>query len=122
MIQIDQCFMIARNAYYSFIVGLFDGRWIGLARSEMPGIGGVFVFAEVFDEPGLLGLADRREAIRMTAAIATDIGHGYGPVIEWFIPKELQASPDDYRCTVCESIGCDGSCQDLAEEMGEDYP
>ncbi len=79
----------------------------------------LFMFPEIA-ENFTMGILDRERAIRMTGAIAEDPESGYGGVDRWFVGEELRGKPDDFRCEMCERVGCDGiGCQDAIFDPGD---
>lgn len=111
-LKLDDGVVIADNEHYQFCVARNGERWVGFAIGKTTGGQSMMFFFPEIAEGYRLGLASREEAIRMTAAIAQDPGHSFGGVGRWFIPEELRASPEDYRCRDCDEVGCRGECRD----------
>lgn len=120
-LELTQTRIIAENdAGYEFGVGLLGRRWVGfaLARRDTSEPFLMF-FSEVSTEDYQLGLEDRDEAIRLTAALAVD-PENYGGVDRWLIDEELRGDPEAYRCPQCGRVGCRGDCFD--EPPDGDFP
>lgn len=115
-VEIDDALLMGDNDVgYEFFIGRVQGRWIGFAAADVPGVEGkgIFVFHEISDGP-LLGLTDRDEAIRRVHAVATAPENGFGGVDRWYSDEQLRAEPAAYRCGHCDQLCCDGEC-----ELGE---
>lgn len=102
--------LIAQNDHgYRFCVGRIGGRWCGCAigYSAETRQSFMFLFHEIASR-GMLGLEQRDEAIRQTAACAQDLANAYGGVDRWHVEERLRASPEEYRCENCGCVCCDG--------------
>lgn len=100
---------------YQFAVGRMETRWIGFAIGDLEdGTRMLFIFPEV-SQGVLLGLANKVQAIRLTAAVACDPEQGYGGIKRWRIPPRLRGTPEEFRCERCHALNCDGFCGDELE-------
>jgi len=111
---------VGENRHWTFIAARCGDRWLGGAVGKTeppsaklpPSADGLdpnmfFVFPEVSDELQL-GVLDRDRAILLVGAIAQDIESTYGGITTWRVAPELQGRPDDFRCEVCDRVGCQG--------------
>lgn len=115
-LDIKNTIPIGKNSQYLFGIGQIKDRWVGFAE----GGGALFMFPQI-SQGHVLGLTDRDKMIRLTGAIAQDVGSGYGGIETWYVPLYLQGNPEHYRCKDCQEVGCEGSCQG-EEWSGEELP
>lgn len=117
--SLDRLKFIAENDHgWRFGVGRAAGRWVGFAApTTNDGSGIIMFFSEVSGPDYHLGLEDRDEAIRLTAALAVD-PENYGGVDRWLIEEELRGDPEAYRCPQCGRVGCRGDCFDESPDGG----
>lgn len=120
-IQISDSTRIGTNYDYQFYVGKVCERWIGFARPNVKDPTGIFVFSQV-SEGVYLGLTDRNEAIKRTAAFAESDEYGYGGITEWLLDESLRGKPEDYECSLCQTIFCEGECLDDEDWYDQAYP
>jgi hypothetical protein len=114
-IQIEEQVLVGRNSHgYTFAVGRISDRWLGYAL----GGGGMFIFPEISENHDL-GLPDMNDAIRRVSALAQDPERGYGGIEQWYIAESLRADPDQFRCSNCGEVCCDGEC-DLDDRPDDD--
>lgn len=108
-LNLEDCRVIARTEDWKVCVARLEGRWIGVAIGE---VGDSLEFCSVFPEVsanGMLGLASLQEAIRLTSALADDPEQGLGEVVEWLVADHERGDVEDYRCSNCGELGCDGA-------------
>lgn len=111
-IQITDRFDIGENDHgYKFAVGKIVNRWVGFADGELENGDRLFLIFPAISENYQMGLTDRELVIKLTGAIAQSGEHGYGGIARWFIPQELRGDPKEFTCENCESVGCQGSCE-----------
>lgn len=105
--------IIADNRYgWQYVVGLLGDRWIGAAVSQAGQGQRILMLLPEVAEGVELGLVDKTEAIRLTAALAQD-PERYGGVDRWLIHESLRGDPEAYRCRSCGRVGCQGECEDM---------
>lgn len=113
-IEITNQLLVGANASYSFRVGQVGKRWVGFAFG-----GGMIFFFPAISEGHQLGILDKDKATRLTGAIAEDENSGYGGIDRWSVPEELRGKPDDFRCKVCDEVGCSA---DHSQDDFDEYP
>lgn len=125
-LQLTETALIGENQLYQFAIGLLGDRWVGFAvGKDRPGKRRMGAEKMLFILPGVsedcrLGLTDRNLAIRMTTAAAQDPEGGYGVITHWHVGPELRAGPDEFRCSTCSRLGCQGDCGEV--DYGENEP
>lgn len=118
-IDFAQILLIGENEDWQFCVGKAGDRWWGFAIGESDRTGHKFmnVFSGV-GEGFELGLRDRDAAILKTGAIACDANAGFGGILRWYVDAPLRGDPEDFRCTSCGDVDCDGVCCDDEFDFG----
>lgn len=110
-LKVAEATVIAHNELYQFAVGRVEEQWVGYAIGHCNDHTRMLFYLNITGNNSIdLGLENRDEAIRRTAAMAQAPEHGYGGVDAWFIDEPLRASPDEYRCPHCEELFCTGQC------------
>jgi len=103
---LQDVFKIGENDYgYWFGVARMNDRWVGFAFGD-----NCIFFLPGVHECHELGLLDRDMAIKLTGANAQALENGYGGISRWFVDESLRGRPEDFRCPLCEEMGCQGEC------------
>ena len=125
--------LIGSNDTWRFLVARIDGghRWVGLAAPRRSSSEQAFHDVGFPVSPQMLmiltlvgdgcemGILDRDLAIRLVGAIAQNAEDGYGGIDTWNVPEDLRGHPNQFRCVLCDRVGCNGTeCRDAFFDGG----
>lgn len=100
---------------YRFGVGKVGGRWVGFAIGNTDGGGCMFMLS--ISPDAWLGVVERDDAIRRSAAFIQSPENGYGGFTHWHMDDSLRSVADDFRCETCNDVCCNGRCRDYEFEV-----
>ena len=111
--RFQEVMLVGENDHdYQFAVGLIGGEWHAFAIGDLKdGSKMIFFF------PGS-GRTDKETEIRYAGEAAREADFGYGGVVRWFVGEHLRGAqyPGEFRCSNCDSLGCDDTCVMFEEE------
>ena len=100
---------------YRFYVGRLNGEWIGFSLGDLDDGRKMMCLLPEVSVAKVVGIEDRDLAIRMVSALAENAGSGFGGIARWFVEEKLRGDPEEFRCSMCDQLFCDGTCYDSHE-------